>query len=162
MALAAELIAGGEADLDAVLDLLRQTDAEAGFDPDLISREAAAAFNAIASPAQGYQFYARAEGRLVGYGRLERSPLERDEVGVVALTVTAAYRRRGLGETLLRALLSAAAATGPRQVWLSVRPDNLPAVQLYRKLGFVADPNPPSGGWAVPGETTMVCRPSPP
>jgi ribosomal protein S18 acetylase RimI-like enzyme len=154
----AELIPGSAAEVDAVLELLRRTDDEAGFDPSLISREAAASFNSIAAPRQGYQFYARVGARLVGYGRLERSPLDRDEFGVVALTVTAAYRRQGLGEALLRRLLQAAAETGPRQVWLSVRPDNLPARCLYEKLGFVNDPSAPPGGWAVPGETTMVWR----
>ena len=155
-----ELIPGNAADLDAVLELLRRTDAEAGFDPNLISREAAASFNSIKAPVQGHQFYARVGDRLVGYGRLERSPFDREEVGVVALTVTAAYRRQGLGEALLRALLNAAAGAGPRQVWLSVRPDNLPAIRLYDKLGFVSDPEAPPGGWAVPGEATMVWRPS--
>jgi ribosomal protein S18 acetylase RimI-like enzyme len=162
MSLHAELIPGSAADLDAVLELLRLTDAEAGFDPNLISREAAASFNSIAAPAQGYQFYARVGDRLVGYGRLERSPFDKSAVGVVALTITAAYRRQGLGEALLRTLLRAAAETGPRQVWLSVRPDNLPAIRLYEKLGFVSDPNAPPGGWAVPGETTMVWRPGNP
>jgi ribosomal protein S18 acetylase RimI-like enzyme len=156
----AELIPGSDADTDAVLELLRRTDAEAGFDPNLISREVAASFNSIRSPAQGFQFYARVGGRLVGYGRLERSPLDRDGWGVVALTVTADYRGQGLGEALLRALLRAASQSGPRQVWLSVRPDNLPAIRLYEKLGFVSEPNaPPDGGWAIPGETTMVWRP---
>ena len=155
----AELIPGSAADIDAVLELLRRTDAEAGFDPNLISREAAASFNSIAAPIQGFQFYARIGSRLVGYGRLERSPLDREGVGVVALTVTAGYRGQGLGEALLRALLDASAVAGPRQVWLSVRPDNLPAIRLYEKLGFVSDPNAPPGGWAVPGETTMVWRP---
>ena len=102
------------------------------------------------------------DDRLVGYGRLERSPFDREGFGVVALTVTAAYRRQGLGEALLRALLHAAVAAGPRQVWLSVRPDKLPAIRLYVKLGFVSDPNPPPGGWAVPGESTMVWRPDNP
>lgn len=159
MSLRAELIPGSAAEVDAVLDLLRRTDAEAGFDPEVISREAAASFNSIAIPDQGYQFYARVGDRLVGYGRLERSPLDRERVGVIALTVTAAYRRQGLGEALLQALLRAASEAGPRQVWLSVRPDNLPAIRLYLKLGFVGDANPPPGGWAVPGETTMVWRP---
>jgi ribosomal protein S18 acetylase RimI-like enzyme len=154
----AELIPGSAVDADAVRDLLRRTDAEAGFDPSLVSREAAAHFNSITAPAQGYQFYALVGKRLVGYGRLERSPFDRSGVGVVALTITAAYRRKGLGEALLRALLRAASETGPRQVWLSVRPDNLPAIRLYEKLGFIADANAPSGGWAALGETTMVRR----
>jgi ribosomal protein S18 acetylase RimI-like enzyme len=158
MILEAELIPGSAADIDAVLELLRRTDAEAGFEPNLISREAAAHFNSIAAPDQGYQFYALVGDRLVGYGRLERSPFDRDGVGIVALTVTAAYRRKGLGEALLRGLLRAALETGPRQVWLSVRPDNLPAIRLYEKLGFVCDATAPPGGWAAPGEATMVWR----
>jgi ribosomal protein S18 acetylase RimI-like enzyme len=159
VALSAELIAGSAAETDAVLDLLRRTDAEAGFDPNLISREAAASFNAITAPGQGFQFYARVGARLVAYGRLERSPLDKAGVGVVALTVLAAFRRQGLGEALLRTLLREAAVAGPRQVWLSVRPDNVPAIKLYRKLGFVTDPDVPPGGWAAAGEMTMVWRP---
>lgn len=158
-ALPAELIAGSAAEVDAVLDLLRRTDAEAGFDPNAISREAAASFNSIAAPAQGYQFYARVGARLVGYGRLERAPFDPAGFGVIALTVLADYRRQGLGEALLRLLLREAATAGPPQVWLSVRPDNIPAIRLYEKLGFVADPKAPAGGWAVPGEMTMVWRP---
>ena len=156
------MIPGSGVDADAVLELLRRTNAEAGFDPNLVSRDAAAHFNSITAPAQGYQFYASVGDRLVGYGRLERSPFDRAGVGVVALTVTAGYRRKGLGEALLRALLRAALETGPRQVWLSVRPDNLPAIRLYEKFGFESDPNSPPGGWAAPGETTMVWRPSKP
>jgi ribosomal protein S18 acetylase RimI-like enzyme len=159
MTVQAELIPGSAADIDAVLELLRRTDAEAGFDPNLVSREAAAHFISIAAPDQGYQFYASVGDRLVGYGRLERSPFDRAGVGVVALTVTAAYRRKGFGEALLRALLRAALETGPRRVWLSVRPDNLAAVRLYEKLGFMRDANAPPGGWAASGETTMVWRP---
>ena len=60
-------------------------------------------------------------------------------LGVVALTVLAAYRRKGLGEALLRALLDAAAKIGLGQVWLSVRPDNTPALHLYEKLGFLRE-----------------------
>ena len=162
MTLQAVLIPASAVDADAVLELLRRTDAEAGFDPNLVSREAAAHFNSIAAPDQGYQFYALVDDRLVGYGRLERSPFDGEGVGVVALTVTAAYRRKGLGEALLRALLRAALETGPRQVWLSVRPDNLPAIRLYEKLGFIADANAPPGGWAAAGETTMVLGPRKP
>jgi ribosomal protein S18 acetylase RimI-like enzyme len=159
MASRAELIPGTAAEIDAVLDLLRRTDFEAGFDPQLISRDHAAFFNAIRSPEQGFLLYARVSEELVGYGRLERSPADPAEFGVVALTVLAVYRRKGLGEALLRALLRAAAAVGLPQVWLSVRPDNTAALCLYRKLGFVRDANPPSGGWGLPGEITMVYRP---
>lgn len=156
----AELTPARNAELDAVLDLLRRTDDEAGFDPDLIRPENAAAFNAIRSPSEGLLFYARAGGRLVGYGRLERGRGDAAGLGVVALTVLEAYRRKGIGQALLRALLYA--ATGERnlhRVWLSVRPDNASAIRLYEKLGFIRAANHPPGRWAIPGEITMVWQP---
>jgi ribosomal protein S18 acetylase RimI-like enzyme len=151
-----DLISAGAASLDAVLDLLRRNDAEAGFDPLLIRAEHAVAFNTIA-PDRGAVFYTRSGGRLVGYGRLDRGRGDAAGFAVVALTVLAAYRRKGLGEALLRSLQRAAAeAEGVRRVWLSVRPDNAPALRLYEKLGFVREVTRPPGQWAVPGELTMV------
>ncbi len=156
----ADLVPASSASLEAVLDLLRRNDFEAGFDPDLVRPEHAAAFNALQAPDQGFLFYARAGVRLVGYGRLDRGVGEAAGLGVVALTVLETYRRKGLGEALLRGLLQAAAESGTmRQVWLSVRSDNAPAIHLYEKLGFVRDANRPPGQWAVPGEMTMVWTP---
>jgi ribosomal protein S18 acetylase RimI-like enzyme len=156
-AVQADLVAPEAASLDAVLDLLRRNDCEAGFDPNLVQRHHAAAFNRIDAPHRGAVFYARAGGRLVGYGRLDRGRGDAAGFGVVALTVLAAYRRKGLGDSLMRALLrSAVEADGMRQVWLAVRPDNVPALRLYEKLGFVRDTRCPSGQWALPGDLTMV------
>ena len=155
----AAIVPAAAARPDAVFDLLRRNDAESGFDPLLVNRENAAAFNAINPPAQGFLFYARVGGRLVGYARLDRDRGAAAGIGVVALTVLEAFRRKGLGEALMRALLDAAAKERLRQVWLSVRRDNTPAIRLYEKLGFRYDPNPPPGRWAVPGETTMVWLP---
>jgi len=153
---ASDLIASGAASVGAVVDLLRRTDAEGGFDPDLIGLDHAAAFNAIAAPEQGFVFYARAGGRLVGYSRLDRGRGDGARLGVVSLTVIEAYRRKGIGEKLLRALLCAGAAErGLAELWLSVRPDNAPALRLYEKLGFVYETDHPAGRWAVPGELTM-------
>src|SRR5439155_1190429 len=84
-----------------------------------------------------------AAARLVGYGRLDRGRDDAVRLGVVALTVLEAYRRKGLGEALMRALLRGAAVGGLSEVWLSVRPDNTPAVRLYEKLGFVRDASRP-------------------
>jgi ribosomal protein S18 acetylase RimI-like enzyme len=155
----AEIVPAATARPDAVFDLLRRNDAESGFDPLLVSRENAALFNAIRRPEQGFLFYARVGGRLVGYARLDRGRNAAADIGVVGLTVLEAFRRKGLGEAPLRALLDAAANGCLRQVWLSVRRDNTPAIHLYEKLGFSYDPNPPPGRWVVPGETTMVWLP---
>lgn len=45
------------------------------------------------------------------------------------------WQRRGIGEALLRALLSAAQEQGVHSISLSVEYDN-PAIHLYQKLGF--------------------------
>lgn len=155
----ADLVPAGAADIAAVLDLLRRTDGEAGFDPRLIGAEHAGRFNTMGAGDRGFVFYARAGARLVGYARLDRGSGAAAEFGVVALTVLEAYRRKGLGEALMHALLCAAAEGSMREVWLSVRPDNHPAVRLYERLGFVARPDHPAGSWKMPGETAMVWRP---
>jgi ribosomal protein S18 acetylase RimI-like enzyme len=156
----ADLIPPSAVSLDAVAGLLRQNDFEAGFDPDLVALEHAAAFNAHGSSDRGFLFYARAGHRLVGYGRLDRHRSDAGVLGVVALTVLEAYRRKGIGEALLRALLwRAAEPSSLCEVWLSVRPDNTPALGLYDKCGFVREASHPAGQWAVCGEITMVWMP---
>lgn len=49
-------------------------------------------------------------------------------------------RGRGLGAQALKAALSTARTHGARAVHLMVRPDNQPAVRLYRRAGFAAPP----------------------
>ncbi|HEY3545774.1 MAG TPA: GNAT family N-acetyltransferase [Propionicimonas sp.] len=46
------------------------------------------------------------------------------------------FRGRGIGASLVRAGLDWASAVGARRMLLEVRPDNEPAVALYRRLGF--------------------------
>jgi ribosomal protein S18 acetylase RimI-like enzyme len=47
------------------------------------------------------------------------------------------FRRRGLGEAILRWTLAWFREQGMRHAKLIVRADNAPAIALYRKLGFV-------------------------
>ena len=49
------------------------------------------------------------------------------------------YRRRGLGERLLRATLDAARVAGVERVSLSVYARNIGAIALYRKVGFILE-----------------------
>ncbi|GAA5185045.1 ribosomal protein S18-alanine N-acetyltransferase [Niveibacterium umoris] len=59
-----------------------------------------------------------------------------DEAHLLNITVVGASRRQGWGARLLEAIASAAYDNGARQMFLEVRPSNLPARGLYEKHGF--------------------------
>jgi ribosomal-protein-alanine N-acetyltransferase len=59
-----------------------------------------------------------------------------DEAHVTTFAVDPAWRRQGVGETLLVALLDLAVARRAREATLEVRLSNLPARRLYEKYGF--------------------------
>lgn len=58
------------------------------------------------------------------------------EVRINNLAVRAASRRQGHGEALLRHVLNLGRRVGCIRATLEVRPSNLAALCLYRKLGF--------------------------
>ena len=60
-----------------------------------------------------------------------------DEAEVMNLAVDPAYRRRGIGERLLRHLSQTLAGTGAAYLLLEVRESNAPARTLYEKVGFL-------------------------
>ncbi|HEX3865024.1 MAG TPA: GNAT family N-acetyltransferase [Stellaceae bacterium] len=156
----AELVAAAAADVDAVWDLLRRTDAESGLDPRLVRRENAIGFNALRAPSQGFIRYAQIGDRLVGYGRIDRGKGNAVGLGVASLTVLEAYRRKGLGEALMRGVMDAAVQAGNlHEIWLAVESDNGPARHLYNKLGFVRNANRPGGQWADDTQITMIWMP---
>ncbi|OLO03261.1 MULTISPECIES: GNAT family N-acetyltransferase [Salinicola] len=53
------------------------------------------------------------------------------------IIVSPAQRRRGLGEVLCRRLLAEARQRRAERITLNVFADNQPAIDLYRRLGFV-------------------------
>jgi ribosomal protein S18 acetylase RimI-like enzyme len=132
-------------DLDAVGALLRQTYREAGLDIEPITDKYVADWiRSFVGKPGGMLIGARVGEPFVGYAALERCP-DATAIGAVALSIVSLYRRKGVGERLLRALLKAVGDTGEiDQVWLSVEPRNLPARRLYEKLGFIERAEPPS------------------
>lgn len=73
------------------------------------------------------------DGAVVGYLYFERLA----GVGYIRnVVVAAAQRGRGLGEAFLRALAADLRRAGCARWCLNVKPDNLPAVRLYTKLGM--------------------------
>ena len=59
-----------------------------------------------------------------------------DETDMMNVAVSADYRRRGLGEQLVLALVEELKAMGSKCLTLEVRDSNAPARALYEKLGF--------------------------
>ena len=84
------------------------------------------------------------EGELAGYTKLARVwPIPSvDHVRELkALTVDAAYRRRGIARALLDAAIERARAEGARKLTLRVLGHNTPARALYAASGFVEEGN---------------------
>jgi len=59
-----------------------------------------------------------------------------DEAHIPTFATRSAWRRQGIGERLLAALLDLALARGAKEATLEVRPSNIPAKRLYEKFGF--------------------------
>jgi ribosomal-protein-alanine N-acetyltransferase len=72
---------------------------------------------------------------VVGYAGLAAMP---DEAYVQTIGVAPAHQRKGLGATLLTALLDDAKRRDLPRVGLEVRIDNEAAIALYERFGFTA------------------------
>jgi ribosomal protein S18 acetylase RimI-like enzyme len=76
------------------------------------------------------------DGRIVGYTMVRRlRPGSKDWL-IANVAVAEGFRGRGIGRALVSACLEYARAFGARRAILQVRADNMPALQLYRSLGF--------------------------
>lgn len=73
-------------------------------------------------------------GQLAGYAGLLFSGETAD---VQTLAVSPEHQRRGLGTSLLDAVIAEACARGARELLLEVRADNVAALALYARHGFV-------------------------
>jgi len=81
-------------------------------------------------------------GALAGFG--QTFPRLPETVHLGRIILSPAVRGRGLGSVLVRALIdSALEQFHPVVITLNVYSDNLPAVQLYRSLGFIVSGESP-------------------
>ncbi|MFZ2503705.1 MAG: GNAT family N-acetyltransferase [Nocardioides sp.] len=70
---------------------------------------------------------------VIGRGR---AAISGDWIGLHALEVDPAHRRRGVGRALVAALVGWGAECGARTAWLHVAEDNLSALRAYDSYGF--------------------------
>ncbi len=82
-------------------------------------------------------FVAICDGEVVGQARgmIHLHPDMADELYIDNLGVTPAFRRRGIGMRLMKALLKAGKDHGCAEARVGTEEDNLPARKLYEKLG---------------------------
>jgi ribosomal-protein-alanine N-acetyltransferase len=59
-----------------------------------------------------------------------------DELHILNLAISPAYRRQGIARGLIREAISLAKANHIKTAWLEVRPSNKAAMSLYHSLGF--------------------------
>jgi len=71
--------------------------------------------------------------QIIGYAFLR---LAADELHILKIAVTPAWRRRGIATSLAERCLKMGAQRGAASAYLEVRPSNTAAVGLYQKLGF--------------------------
>lgn len=114
-------------DLAEILELER-----AGFDEAEQWSEAAWA-EELDSPDRYVIARLDRDARIIGVATFSRIEEVADLLRVI---VHPDLRGRGVGASLIRAGLDWAAALGAQRMLLEVRPDNEPALALYRGLGF--------------------------
>ena len=78
-------------------------------------------------------------GKVLGFVRAMRQGLEQDW-WIAGLGVRPLFRRRGIGEALVNEALANLREGGVSKVRLEVNRASLPAIALYRKLGFKEAP----------------------
>lgn len=60
-----------------------------------------------------------------------------DEGEIINVAVSPRYRKRGIADLLLKALIAEAKKCGVNRFFLEVRVSNTPAIRLYEKNGFI-------------------------
>jgi len=75
--------------------------------------------------------------KLIGDAEIVRNPGRSSSTGTLGISIIEGYRGIELGTEMMRILLEKAKEAGYRMVILNVYADNLRAIHLYEKFGFV-------------------------
>ncbi|MCF1585706.1 GNAT family N-acetyltransferase [Tetragenococcus koreensis] len=80
------------------------------------------------------------DAKIVGYILVQVSSLKKTKhIGYVVLGVLSKYSHKGIGTRLIDKALSWAKENTLHRVELSVVSENIPAVKLYKKMGFICE-----------------------
>lgn len=118
---------------------LQQSNSEEFFHPHPLTAEEAT----VRSNYQGGDFYCvmLQDDDVVGYGML-RGWDEGYAIPSLGIAVDSTTRGRGYGRVLMNFLHETARRRGADKVRLKVDPRNSAAIELYRSLGYVLEPQP--------------------
>jgi L-phenylalanine/L-methionine N-acetyltransferase len=94
----------------------------------------------LEKPADGVRIVAVLDGRIVGTAGFVQYKGRRSHAAGIGLSVHDDYHGRGIGAALLAALVDAADNwLNLKRLELTVYVDNVPAIDLYKKYGFVIE-----------------------
>jgi len=79
---------------------------------------------------------AEIEGKVVAGGEISKHKGRMSHVGTLGIAVKSGYRHLGIATKLVESLLQEAKKQGLKTIRLEVLKNNLPAIALYKKLGF--------------------------
>lgn len=125
--------------LESILDVLQETYPEFKGVGRIEQRERAEALIARYAQTPGSASVLCLDGERAGmiWWLEEWHPVTEERLGLILLVrVAPEYRRRGLGRMLLEHAHKEAKAEGIEHLRLFANPDNHPAFELYRSLGF--------------------------
>ena len=109
--------------------------------PDIVFLERQC-FSRPWSPSQYRQFLERDNFRVMGIFEAEiliayiSFYFLHDEAEIINLAVSHDFRRKGLGSSLVSKVLDVCLEEKVKMIFLEVRPSNVPALCIYRRLGF--------------------------
>ena len=84
---------------------------------------------------QGRSYYvAKTAGKVAAYCVIMQVL---DECEILKIAVSREERQKGIGEKLLTKVMEEAGDNNARFFYLEVRESNIPAINLYKKLGFI-------------------------
>jgi len=115
-----------EADLPAVMEIERVAFSHP-WSEEMIRRELLHEFSTVLLAVDGV------DGHILGFAVVW---LVHDELQVLNVAVAAEARRRGVARRILDRVEGGARERGARVAMLEVRRSNLPAISLYRSLGY--------------------------
>lgn len=82
------------------------------------------------------QLVVEIKGEIVGNADIARHVGRQSHVGTLGIIVRSGFRRIGIGAKLIEKLISEAEKEGMKLITLQVNETNIPAITLYKNLGF--------------------------